>query len=512
MDNRCHPSSFSVMRLLAATLILLAILAGPAMAAQVQITILHTNDFHGALLPSENKKMVPPPDKVGGSAYLAGYVEEVRKENPAGVLLLDAGDIAQGTPISNLFAGLPVIEAMNLESYNAATLGNHEFDWGRKSLDRMLRTAGFPFVSSNVVVTATGRGIPGTIPYLMLDVKGVRFGILGLTNPETPSIVMASNVEGIEFRDPVATIDRYYPILKARGAEVILVLSHCGFEEDKELAAKTRGIDIIVGGHSHTEVPDPAVVNGTIVVQAGTKGRFMGRLDLTIDDESGQILAHTQHQENVPIIDSKITPVAAVAALVERYNAQVAPIMGTVIGKALVDVPHSREATMDTPLGDLLTDIMCRVTGAQVALLNSGGIRASLDQGDITMEDVFNIMPFDNCLVTMDLTGDQIRSLLEYGVRGTSALQVSGISMTFDPTAPEGERIRSLMIAGESVQPDQLYKVATLDFLATGGDGYKVFRDGKNLQYGELFRDAIINYVKANPELTAPPTGRVKSQ
>ena len=227
----------------------------PAAAETVDLTILHINDFHGNLLPKPGKEGKPA---TGGMAYIAKMVTEEREKNPDGTLLLSAGDMFQGTPISNLFRGKPVIETMNRMGFDAMTLGNHEFDWGMEAFGDLRKAAAFPFLSANIV-DEKGALLPGVKPYVIVQRKGLKVAVIGITTPETHYATKPGNLKGYR----VIPVEKVLPALiekvKKEGAGPVVVLSHMGLDEDKEMASRVSGIDLIVGGHSHTEVKTPVV-------------------------------------------------------------------------------------------------------------------------------------------------------------------------------------------------------------------------------------------------------------
>ncbi|MBI2267378.1 MAG: metallophosphatase [Armatimonadetes bacterium] len=229
------------------------LLPGYGFCEEHTLLILHTNDFHGHLSPWVNKALAPPPREIGGSAYMAALIRKYREKNPR-ALLLDAGDIAQGTMVSNLFKGAPVLAVMNALKYDAGTLGNHEFDWGLPATLGMIKQARFPVLCANVRSRATGKLLPGTRPYVILKEGDIKIGLIGLITPETPQVTHPKNVKGLEFLPPLEVIRRYYPIVKSHGADLVMALSHCGLGEDRQIARGTNLLDAIIGGHSHTEL------------------------------------------------------------------------------------------------------------------------------------------------------------------------------------------------------------------------------------------------------------------
>lgn len=479
----------------------------PAPGSTLSITILHTNDMHGHLTPEVDKSLAPATQKVGGAAYMSGLVRQKRAQHPGHTLLLDAGDIAQGTPISNLFSGRPTVEFMNHLGYDAGTIGNHEFDWGPATLAALIHDAKRPIVCANLVEVATGAAPAGVKPYIIKQIDGVNVGITGVVTPSTPNMSFKQNVSPFRFENEVQTLKTLIPRMRRNGARVIIVLSHLGLKEDKALAEQVPGISVIVGGHSHTALKDPELVNGTVIVQAGKYMRYLGCLDVTLDRKSGKVIDYTRKDELVPVLDLKISPDPVVAGLIARYQARIGPAMDQVLGQAAQDLTRTPAAGQgDSILGDVVTDALRTKVDADVAVYNAGGIRSDFNKGPIKVSDVYTLLPFDNYLVTLKLTGDQLLRLVAQGVGDShGTIQVSGLTFRIGA----GGRPYDVKVGGQPVDPAKTYRVATVDFLAEGNDGLLVFKEVKDRVYDELARDVFTGYVKKSTPLNAPQTGRI---
>lgn len=462
--------------------------------AAVHLTILHVNDVHGHILPYTDKT-ISEKIPVSGGAYLAKMVEQERAANPEGTLLLSAGDMFQGTPISNLFNGQSVIELMNYLHFDAMAVGNHEFDWGRDILDKMRSLADFPFVSSNIV-DAQGKGLNGVKPYIFLTRKDVKIAVIGLTTQETANSTKPAYVSGLTFLDPVNLLPGIIKEVKEQGANLVLVLSHCGLDADKRLAEKVSGIDLIVGGHSHTAVTTPVKVHETLIVQAGSYGLYLGVLQLGFDPSTHRITTYTGADELKTVVAGPDTPLDERAAgIIARYNDQIKVEFAQVVGETSVDLV--RKYNEESNIGNLVADAMREVTKADMAFQNGGGIRADLPAGKITLEDVFTLLPFDNSLVVMDLTGSQILQILKQNMTtDRKILQVSGIRVQYNPSAPtEAEQVKA-DFKEKPLDPEKAYRVVTNDFLAAGGDRFTGFQEGGNVVYDDTVRDAFVSYLK----------------
>lgn len=499
--------------------------------ATVDLTILHMNDTHGRILPYvENgiSRDVP----VSGAPYYAKIIEMERAGNPEGTLLLSAGDMFQGTPISNLFRGKPMIEVMNVLKFDAMAIGNHEFDWGPGALQEMISGARFPFLSANIT-DENFSFIQGTRPYVLLTRKDLTVGIIGLTTPETRYTTKPSHVSDLIFMDPSEVATRMIEAVKQQGAELVVVLSHLGLDGDIELAAKAPGIDIIVGGHSHTAVADPVKVGQTIIVQAGCYGAYVGVLKVKVNPDSPDKIVEISTKDVLKTVYAgpKDPFDPEIQKLVQAYDDQVKAEFARVVGETRVDL--IREPYQESNIGNSISDAILESSGAQIAFQNGGGIRADLLRGAIRMDGVYTTLPFDNVIVALDLTGKQILDLLEKSASlEHRILQVSGLRVTYDMARSVGSRVTQALVriapppggtdnvqpkeasfnaaaqAGTSMpnvdlpegyellQADQTYRVATNDFLAAGGDNFTTFKDGRNPAYGDTIRDAYLHYLK----------------
>lgn len=467
------------------------------------LTILHVNDFHGHLTPFIEKSL-DPSAPIGGAAYLAEMIRRERDAHPQSTLLLSAGDMFQGTAISNVFKGAPVIELMNAIGFEAMALGNHEFDWGRDSLNTLASSATFPFLAANIT-NADGSPLKGTRPYILLDRNGVRVAIIGITTVDTPYSTKPSNVTGLVFSKPVRVLPKLIREVRRQGAKLVIVLSHQGLDADRKLANRVWGIDVIVGGHSHTAVTVPVKIRNTVIVQAGSYGMYLGVLQLKVDPASGRILEYGKEGE-LKVVNAGPSDAydRTVAAEVNRYDERIQKEFSKVVGRTTTDLARTSER--ESNVGDLIADAMRASTGASVAFHNSGGIRANVPQGDIRLEQIYTMLPFDNVLTTMDLTGRQIREILEFSAASRKdVLQVSGIRIEYDMSKPAGSRAARVTVGDKPLDDRKTYRIVTNDFLAAGGDKFETFKRGKNVIFGDDVRDAVVAFL-AKHSPVAPVT------
>lgn len=470
----------------------------------IRLTILYINDYHGHMMPF--KAHFNDEHEVGGIARIATIVKEVTEQNGRKhipTLFLCAGDILQGTPMSTVFKGEPDCECFNAMGLNATCLGNHEFDYGQENLKKLRDMSKFPMLAANVFLEDGKTPLVRT--YYTKTVHGTRIHIMGLVTEETPLNTHPKNVQHLVFADPIKTAGEV--LAKLDKNDVIVALSHLGYEEDKALAKAAGDIDIIVGGHSHTKLEKPVKIGKTIICQAYEYGEFVGRLDLEIE---GGLIARVAGTL-IPVTGS-VEQDPEIKQIVDKYAAKLDKSLKEIIGTAAVPLNGEREAVRnkETNLGDLIADVMRSVGKADVAFINGGGIRASIDQGEITVEEVLTVLPYGNHLTTMQLSGSELLAILNRHAaleEGDGAfMQVSGLRMEI-----KGTTVSKFSIGGKQVEMDRLYAVATNDFLAAGGDGYETFKKGRNyVDTGMLVSDIMIDHIKTSKQINATTDGRIK--
>lgn len=490
-----------VSRVLPVVLFLVLLLSLGALAAPKVITILNTSDFHGNLLEGQKDKSNPP-RPWGGEAIVAAYLNQYRLLSPGTTLVLDEGDIMQGPAVSTVFRGQSSIEAYNVTGYDAAALGNHEFDWGLDVLKVRVSEAKFPFLSANVVLKATGQRPEWVKPYAIFERGGVRIGVIGLLTMEAPAIIHPNVVGALDFRDATAVANELIPEVRAKGAQIVILLAHLGGDFDKQgvltgeiasLAQNVKGADLILGGHTHTSLV--AKVNGVSVVLPSYQGRAIGVTRITFDPDANKVLSVDPFL--APTFGDQIIADAKVQAVVDKYNKDLAPVMAEVLAQAPQGIVRDYEN--ESALGDLVADVMRRTAKADLAFTNSGGLRTDIPAGPITLGKVWEVIPFDNTIVTMKLTGAQVLGLLANRSKGMA--QTSGVKFTWRdiPGSKDKREIVSASLAdGRPIDPEATYLVCTNDFMAGGGDNFTAFKSGTSVVNTQiLLRDALINYLKA---------------
>lgn len=459
------------------------------------ITILTVNDFHGAMNEA---------GKNPGAAKLVGYLKAETAKNPSGTILLSAGDMFQGSPDSNMLYGKPVVAVMNEAGFAAMALGNHEFDWGIQVLTELINQADFPFIAANVVDRTTGNPVSFAKPYTFLEKNGLKIAIIGLTTPETAYKTNPAYSKNFIFCDPAKTVKELVPLLKQQGTDIIVVLSHMGSEVDAanevkgeaaDLAWNTDGVDAIVSGHTHVRVA--GIVNSVPIVQAAYNGRAVGKIVLDFSESANKVIA--AEASVVDLAAKDLVADATVQDITLKAQAEVAPIKNIMIGHTSHELSHNKASV--SVLGQWVTDVMRRSMNTDIAFQNGGGLRTSIPAGNITIGNLYEVVPFDNTLVTLDLTGKQIKEILEYGIynKQIGMLQFSGLSVQYDKSQPAGARIVKVSLQdGRKLDFNKTYKVVTNDFLAQGGDGFTMLTQGKHINDRQiLLRNLLMDAIKS---------------
>lgn len=463
----------------------------PAWAAPTNLVILHTNDTHNHLLPFKTKQQ----QTLGGVARRATLIQQIR--NQEGALVLDGGDAFQGTPSYTFFKGEADYLILKALGYDATTIGNHELDDGLENLQKQLQKSGVTLINSNLLMN----GKPVFVPSKVFNLHGIRIGVFGLMGEDAIGTVSSKNRKGITYLRTADVARKIIPELR-KHSDIIVCLSHSGYQEDKQLAKEVSGIDIIVGGHSHTTINEPeAIKNGahtTYVTQTGQWGENLGRIDLQV--ENGKLLS--LKGKLIPV-DESATPDARVAQLVDKYEAQLRAKMNEVIGQTPIELSVQDKYQRQCPLGSWATDRMREVTGTDIAILNTGGIRAAIPQGPITIGSVYTAFPFDNQVITLDMKGDILQQVLDHNIHQLSEkglmLQVSGMTWNVK------DNKATALVAGKPLDPNKLYSVATIDYIAQGNDSQGPFTKGQNFRStGKFLRDTLIECFRAHPQVVVP--------
>ncbi|MGD8549126.1 MAG: 5'-nucleotidase C-terminal domain-containing protein [Desulfobacterales bacterium] len=476
----------------------------------LNITVLFFNDSHGHLR-SFKVKTDTGKVEVGGIARLAELVENIRVENNhKGVrtFLLLAGDILQGTPMSTVFQGRPDVECFNAMGVDAMTVGNHEFDFGFQNFLDLKKIAAFPFLSSNIIRKDSGKLI--CEPWISFPLtQNISLSVIGATTRDLLVTTRPDNVNQVTVLDSVQTVKDAVGRLHKKGP--VILLSHSKHKTDRAIARAVPELSAIIGGHDQILLSPYRKVGNVPIFQAFEKCRYLGRIDLAVDPVSGRprLVAHSY----IPVA-ADINPNPEIDRIVKRYHSRMDKKFKEVIGESRVFLDGEREKIRyeETTLGNFVSDIMREYTGADVALLNSGSLRASIDTGPVTREEVFKAMPYANEIILLDLTGTELIQALTRSVRATREeedggfLQVSGIRFNVREHAVERVRLISNHMP---VEPEKIYRVAVTDFLASGGDGYKLFV-GKPIEHTRSpLRELIMDTINIRRIVKAEVQGRI---
>jgi 5'-nucleotidase / UDP-sugar diphosphatase len=464
--------------------------------------IMHTNDSHGRAVPNS------------GSGYMGFTAVSALKKGfeaaGAEVILLDAGDTLHGLPFANLVQGKSIVSLMNQAGYDAMTPGNHDFNYGSDTLLELSKDMKFQLISANVKDKSTGKNF--LTPKIVIDKNGYRYGIFGLSTPETEYLTNPNNVSSLEFGDPIQAAKDQVEELKKNGVTYIIALTHLGIDKSSKVtsqmvAEQVDGINLIVDGHSHSTLEHGLKVNNTLIVSTGD---YLQNIGVVAISPQGKVEASLVN----PSLFTGTDP--AIDELVASYSSEQDEILSEVIGHTNVELDGVREhvRASETNLGDLAADAFRKATGADVAITNGGGIRASIAAGDITRKDIVTVFPFGNYIVTKKVTGEALLQALEHGVSTCpeplgAFLQISGITCTVDVTRPVGSRITNIKVNGKALNLQTEYLLATNDFVVAGGDGYSMLADFPVVnEYGAM-EDILIDYLKTAGDIEIQKDNRI---
>ncbi|MCP9485130.1 MAG: 5'-nucleotidase C-terminal domain-containing protein [Gaiellaceae bacterium MAG52_C11] len=538
---------------LAVAILALMLLTVPAAAARtdakttspVTIQLLSISDWHGQIDPIS----VSGVGNVGGAAVLSSYFKADRAANP-NTLTLTAGDaFGASPPISNFFEEEPAVRSMNLMGFDADTLGNHNFDRGIAHLQRMIDLADFSYVSANLAHVEDN--LRGVAPFAIFERAGVKIAVVGITNPEAPTLVFPGSFGTIQVTDPVAAANKARKAAKKAGANIFVAIAHLGATGTDpatgeptgpllDFAKQVKGFDVILG--DHTDVAVNTVVDHTLVVENRSKGVTYARTTLVFDPHQKRTIERSA--EFVTPLSSAVTPDPAIEAMLQPYRDQLAPIFGTQLGVSTVEVPRSDACgnsagrTCESKVGNVVTDALRATYGTDFAITNSGGLRASLTcpttdiatdfcpsfvppPFPITRGQVNTVLPFGNVAVTLTVNGAELKTMLENGVSKMPAVdgrfaQVSGLCFTYDISAVAGSRVTGAVrqavdgsCTGTAVDltAASSYTLSENDFMAAGGDGYPVF--SSRVTTRDIMDQAVANYVQSAGTLSPSIQGRV---
>ena len=491
------------------------VLASADTRDRYHVILLHTNDVHGQAQPRPATwldRENPPP--IGGLPRLAAEVNRVRKEaqaSGAGFLLVDGGDWYQGTPEGLLEHGRSFVGAMQLLDYDAIAVGNHEYDHGVEALAGMIAEAKVPALSANVYAAQGGERVDWCEPYKVVQVGEMRVGIVGLLTPVTPSITH-KDASALYFEEPAEALARARKELDGR-VDWVLPITHLGVTDDRRLAKAHPDLGLIVGGHSHTYLKNGVKQGETLIVQSGSKASAVGRVDLWFDAETFELLECSGQLIDLlkePAAEDRNARVDEICAtLVKRGEAQ----MNEVVGTLAEPFVRKFRKTHSSPGGNFIADRMRETLEADVAFQNRGGIRCDLKQGPLTRRGLFELLPFGNHLVLLEMSGADLEACFRASVEGTAhtGLEVSGVTILWSEIEG-GYAYEGLEVGGKPVDVARKYRVATNNFLAGGGDGYGPLKDQVVLREDpRRLRDILEEYFGSVKEVRLPAEDRYRS-
>ncbi|MFQ6551582.1 bifunctional metallophosphatase/5'-nucleotidase [Aestuariibius insulae] len=514
-------------RFLAATATL-ALTAGAA-SADYTLHIVHINDLHSRIEPINRFDSTCSAEDneagecFGGIARVETMIEQLREElSGENIVVLDAGDQYQGSLFYTTYKGDVAIEMMNLIGFDAMAVGNHEFDDGNEGLLKLTEGVEFPILGGNLDLSQSD-SLQGQVEdHTILEIGGERIGIVSALATDT--VETSSPGEDVVFQDEIDALAADVQSLEEQGVTKIIALTHVGATKDMEIAEAVDGVDVMVGGHSHTLFSNteegamayPTMVGDTPVVQAYAYSKYVGHLTVTFDDE-GNVLDATG---DTILLDASVEEDEAIVARIAELGAPIEEMKTRVVAETSEAIEGDRTVcrVQECPMGTLVADAMLdRVAdqGVVAAIQNGGGLRASIDAGEITMGEVLTVLPFQNTLATFEVTGEDILAALENGVgqveEGAGRFpQVAGMTFTADLSQEPGSRVSDVMIAGEPLDPEQSYLLVSNNYVRNGGDGYSMFETAANAyDFGPDLADVTAEYLAASGPFTPYTDGRI---
>ena len=468
----------------------------PNLASAEDVIIFHTNDTHGRILNTDDN------GKTIGLAEISAAVKFTKSQNK-NTFWLDAGDTLHGMPRINISNGENMIPLLNQAGVDVFVPGNHDFNYGTDQLEKIAKKFKFAVLAANVVKKSNGELLLS--PYQIFQRGNIKIGVFGLATPETAYKAAPDRVEKVKFENPVETAQEMIKILRPQ-CDILVAVMHMGLDKSSEftserIAAETEGIDLIVDGHSHTELPEGLTVGETLIVQAGSWEHYLGKVTISVED--GKIIS-----KKAELLDDaavkKISPnpnkkISNSIAKIEKRNEK---LFNQVLVHSDKKLSSDREIIRrsEAEIGNLCVDMIRWKTGADIAVNNNGSIRADLPAGNVTYGDIFAMLPFENRVRKAEVDGKTIRAMLEHSVFGYPAtfggfLSVSGMSFSFDPEKPEGQRVQDIFVGGEPLDENKIYTMAAPDFIFMGGDNYEMLKNSKVIGDFGGTRDCLIEYL-----------------
>jgi len=512
----------------------LALTAGVAQA-DYTLHVIHINDLHSRIEPINRFDSTCSAEDnaagecFGGVARVKTMIDQLRAElDGQNVIVVDAGDQYQGSLMYTTYKGDVEAEMMEKIGFDVMAVGNHEFDDGDDGLLKLIENVSFPVISGNLDVSQSNILADKVQNHVVLEVGGEKIGIISALATDT--VETSSPSDAVIFQDEADSLAADVATLTEEGVTKIIALNHVGLPKDLDIAAAVPGLDAVVGGHSHTYLsatdPDrdgayPTFVSqedGTLVpvVQAYAYSKYVGHLELNFDDDGNLTYA----AGDTILLDASVAEDPEIVARVAELAGPIEEMKTRIVAESAEAIEGSRDVcrAMECPMGNLVADAMLdrvKDQGVQIAIQNGGGLRASIDAGEVTMGEVISVLPFQNTLSTFEVTGAQILAALENGVsqveEGAGRFpQVAGMSFAVDLSAEPGSRVSNVMVGDAPLDPDATYGAVSNNYVRNGGDGYRMFRDAMNAyDYGPDLADVTAEYLAANAPYTPYTDGRI---
>ncbi|GGX52018.1 multifunctional 2',3'-cyclic-nucleotide 2'-phosphodiesterase/5'-nucleotidase/3'-nucleotidase [Tateyamaria omphalii] len=506
----------------------LTLSAGMA-SAEYTLHILHTNDMHSRIESINkydstcNAEGEAEGSCFGGVARVKSAIDSKKASlDNQNVIVLDAGDPFQGSLFYTTYKGAAEAEFMEQMGYDAMAVGNHEFDDGPQGLADFIEKVSFPVISGNLDLTAE-ETLSGKVEnHVVLEVGGKKIGVISALATDT--VETSSPGPNVVFQDEIEALQADVATLQGEGVDIIIALNHVGLTKDLAIAEAVDGIDVVIGGHSHTlmsnddaETPAyPTMVGDAAVAQAYAYTKYLGHLTVTFDDDGNVTAASGDPM----LLDASVEPNADFVARIAEMGAPIAEMKTRIVAEAAEPIEGDRSVcrVQECAMGSLIADAMLarvKEQGVEIAIQNGGGIRASIDSGEITMGEVLTVLPFQNTLSTFQVSGQAMVDALENGVSQIEEVkgrfpQVAGMSFAFDASKPVGERVSDVMVGGAPIDPAKVYGVVSNNYVRNGGDGYAMFTTAENAyDFGPDLADVLAEYLAEQGPFTPYTDGRI---
>lgn len=468
-----------------------------------------------SFLTKEELKNPPETVEAGGFSYLA-YKYQTITGKTKNNLLLCGGNFLHGTPLTESTGGEAVIECLNMAGVSASVLGEEDFMTGKDNLVKLIGKAKFPVLGANVLLQGTDNLLPGLKPYVVIPFEGVKVGIIGLVNPDIPSLVPKTSIAGIAIRDIKGALLNYYSKVEAE-ADVIIIITNQKFADNILLANDFQNILpgarkkpcllFCGGGQAFSVTGEPFKADNIVLLEGGTKGRFLSEMKLGFQKKFTEM----NYVYNLHLISPSLVKKEdeQVKQLIDGFEKAVPAKYNEILGKAGRIIHITKRKYTVSPMGYLVTEAMLKKSGADAAFYENSHLRKYLFKGDISYGELYNVIPYDFNMVVLELTGKQVREILEQSLSNGYILQFSGMNITYKRNNPDGERIKTITINGKALSDSTVYKIATTGFLAGGGENYSTFTKGKVLSEGDIIRDIVADYIRNIKEINDQPERRI---